>query len=365
MDSRPQDDFNQPESVMIDDDARVTDEMVSNEPPASGMPGEDDDGSLLGLSDDFEAELASLLAPDLDAIDLGDLGDLDGLVAEARPAGTPDGEQPDDAATIIETTVAVATVQATGEAIALSAPEAGSDDVAASAPETVEATVSIEAISVTTTTAVVVVEETAPMAAGLPDVEVAEIDVAAPALAAPSPSTPADQPLLETLPAAAAPVEASIAAPAEFDVPAVTDASVVAAVEAIAEAAAMTAEAMDETRAAGPEAPLEAMSFEAALEAQDIQEKGFEAAVRGAADRAEARFLFQMPVHTVPDCKRVAAVNLPGTEKPVTVLVLLQEDGRSVRMEDARASDNPFAGMAVSYGGLLAHLKSLPTRSAA
>lgn len=361
MDSRPQDDFNQPESVMIDDDARATDETVANEQLVSSTshtPAADAGEPLLDMSDDFEAELASLLAPDLDAIDLGDLDDL---VAEAKPAATADGDPLEDAAATVALTATQAFVQTKGEAIAMSAPQAGSNDVAPSAPETLEAPESIEAVSITTAMAVVVVvEEQAPAALELPDVEITE-----PALDARPPEKPADQPVVEAMPAAVASVEASVAAPADAVVPAATDAGVVAAVEAIAEAAAMTAEAMDETRAAGADAPVEAISFEAALEAQDIEEKGFEAAVRGAADKAEARFLFQMPVHTVPDCKRVAAVNLPGTEKPVTVLVLLQEDGRSIRMEDARGSDNPFAGMAVSYGGLLAHLKSLPTRSAA
>jgi hypothetical protein len=111
--------------------------------------------------------------------------------------------------------------------------------------------------------------------------------------------------------------------------------------------------------------PATAAGFAEALGAQDILAKGFEAAVRSAAAQSKGRFLFQMPVHTVHDCQRVAAVNLAGDESPTTMLVLLAADGRTFRLEDARASDNPFAGMAVSYGGLLAHLKSLPTRAAA
>ncbi|MDN2582173.1 hypothetical protein [Aquibium sp. ELW1220] len=115
----------------------------------------------------------------------------------------------------------------------------------------------------------------------------------------------------------------------------------------------------------GGDAPAAAANFEEALGAQDILARGFEAAVRSAVEQSAGRFLFQMPVHTVHDCQRVAAVNLAGDEAPTTVLVLLRADGRSFRMEDARGSDNPFAGMAVSYGGLLAHLKSLPSRAAA
>lgn len=355
MDSRPQDDFKQPESAVVDDGTPATHEALSNEQlglSAAGAEAADAGEPLLDMSADFEAELASLLAPDLDAID------LDKPSAEAWTSGTPDGHPLEDAAATVALTAMEASVQTRGEAVSMSAPEAGNNDATPSAPE------SIDAVSITAAIAAVVFEAPAPAVAEFSDVETTD-----PALDARSPEKPADQPVVEAMPAAApaavAPVAVSVAAPADAVVPAATEAGVVAAAEPIAEAAAMTAEAMDETRAAGADAPVEAISFEAALEAQDIEGKGFEAAVRGAADRAEARFLFQMPVHTVPDCKRVAAVNLPGTEKPVTVLVLLQEDGRSIRMEDARGSDNPFAGMAVSYGGLLAHLKSLPTRSAA
>ena len=128
-----------------------------------------------------------------------------------------------------------------------------------------------------------------------------------------------------------------------------------------AEAIVVSRPKSDESRDVTVTAP----SFEEALCAQDMLATGFEAAVRSAAEQAAGRFLFQMPVHSVHDCQRVAAVNLAGDASPATVLVLLAADGRSFRLEDARASDNPFAGMAVSYGGLLAHLKSLPTRAAA
>ena len=266
MDSRPQDTFNPPESAIVDDGTRVSEEAFESEGVVSSAHGTTSGEAVettMDLSDDLESELANLLSPDLDAMD------LDEPVAEARPSRIPDDE-----------------------------------------PH---------------------VED--PLAVTATDTE------------------PSDQ--------------TSVAPPADTSIAAAPDASVVAAAEAIAEAAARTAEAIDVAEAVEPGTPAMAASFEEALEAQDIEAAGFEAAVRGAAGRSSSRFLFQMPVHTVPDCQRVAAVNLAGTETPVTVLVLLRSDGRSVRMEDARASDNPFAGMAVSYGGLLAHLKSLPTRSAA
>ncbi|APH71257.1 hypothetical protein [Aquibium oceanicum] len=112
-------------------------------------------------------------------------------------------------------------------------------------------------------------------------------------------------------------------------------------------------------------APLEVVEFELSLNSQDIAECGFEAAVRHAADKADGHFLFLMPAHMIEDCQRVAAVSVGGGDDRSTVLVLLQDDGRSVRIEDAEGSANPFAGMALSYGGLLRHLKDLPESMAA
>jgi hypothetical protein len=125
------------------------------------------------------------------------------------------------------------------------------------------------------------------------------------------------------------------------------------------------ADAAEQTPAEHAGMPLEAVEFELALNAQDIVTSGFEGAVRRAAEMAEGSFLFHMPAHASPDCQRVAAVSLAGPDAPFTLLVLLGGDGRTVKLEDAQASDNPLAGMAVSYGGLLAHLKSLPARAAA
>ncbi|MEX0409080.1 hypothetical protein ABGN05_25900 [Aquibium sp. LZ166] len=112
-------------------------------------------------------------------------------------------------------------------------------------------------------------------------------------------------------------------------------------------------------------APLEVVEFELSLNSQDIAESGFEAAVRHAADKADGNFLFLMPAHMIEDCQRVAAVSVGRGEDQSTVLVLLQDDGRSFRMENAEESANPFAGMALSYGGLLRHLKELPDSIAA
>lgn len=206
---------------------------------------------------------------------------------------------------------------------------------------------------------------------------VAEASAAAEAITMQQPDAPAET---SARPEAAPPAE-----PAAAEAPVAAPAARAAADDGQADrdaVAGATAEAADDAGAARDDAdivvagailvaqrdgdvPATAAGFAEALGAQDILAKGFEAAVRSAAAQSKGRFLFQMPVHTVHDCQRVAAVNLAGDESPTTMLVLLAGDGRTFRLEDARASDNPFAGMAVSYGGLLAHLKSLPSRAAA
>jgi hypothetical protein len=173
------------------------------------------------------------------------------------------------------------------------------------------------------------------------------------------PLTAEDDPALET-----APVESMLEASALEEPAADRTREAEPAPNAEGEAAAPV-DAADLTQAAHAGMPLEAVEFELALNAQDIVAKGFEAAVRRAAEMADGHFLFHMPAHAVPDCQRVAAVSLASPDAPFTLLVLLGADGRSVRLEDAQASDNPLAGMAVSYGGLLAHLKSLPASAAA
>ncbi|QDZ01048.1 hypothetical protein FQ775_12015 [Nitratireductor mangrovi] len=113
---------------------------------------------------------------------------------------------------------------------------------------------------------------------------------------------------------------------------------------------------MDAQQIIAPEAdrtPLEAVEFELALNSQNIFESGFETAVHRAAEKADAAVLFHMPAPDLPDCQRIAAVSLGDGADAHTLLVLLQADGGSFRIESAAASDNPFAGIALSYRGLL------------
>lgn len=479
MDSRPHDDFFPPERSVPDDASRPAETVSAGDAASAAQAQAPDSRDLYDAIDDLELELAGLLTPDLEAMDIeaveldaAGLGTLDieaelgAIELEAALRAAPGAEATDrDARDVDAAGRPEAAPAASGPAVAelpaaepaLALPPETAEARTDAAPETVraeafETDMLIEAIelelsldaadgtiapeaeaaeapaNVADTGTVVAdgsgdtdFEQAATVAVAqdevLPAGDEAAAGIAATGSEADEPvaaAAPADEPLdgsLGPMPVAdmAAPAGEEHETPVEAVADAAPEAGPVQAVEpalpVIAEApatadapaaeaggeapgdetgaSAVEAEATAEVEAAEhggaeivlPEAitaaprqddvPAEAAAFEQALGAQDILANGFEAAVRSAAAQAAGRFLFQMPVHTVRDCQRVAAVNLAGDASPATVLVLLAADGRSFRLEDARASDNPFAGMAVSYGGLLAHLKSLPTRAAA
>lgn len=404
MDSRSHDDFIQPERSIVDDCSPAPEAASTSEQAMSHAltdPSASDE--LDGVIDDLELELASLLTPELEAMD------LEGTIADApvlAPSETLDVQAVDQPAAMIATadldTPAQPAGPATVVAEAAPAPTNAPTGSTASDAQAVETgtlagaddlELALDAMAADMLAAETVVVSPVPMNA-----EPVAIEAVADARA-PQPALPETPPMVEaavvessgqTLGATAtvpvAPRPGDIAGPDASD-GALVEASAALPPESFAAVDAATAEAVmaepaapeivpaqaivipEPAAEAGNASPApdmsEAVSFEQALDAQDILSAGFEAAVRAAAGRSNARFLFQMPLHTVADCQRVAAVNLPGDEAPKTVLILLRADGRSYRMEDARASDNPFAGMAVSYGGLLAHLKSLPVRAAA
>ena len=450
MDSRPHDDFLLPELSVLDDASPASRTVHAAEEASSPAPAEaagTDD--LHHAIDDLELELADLLTPDLEAMDLdapaaaapgfgtaetqnepaGALADADADASDRAGAEPEFTAQPETTAAAADATAAAeADVLREAVELELALDEMAADMLAAEAPteddrasgETVAA-VPAETVVVPPIAAIAepAGDETAagdamtdPDADAPSELEPLEVGASAVEPAGPSPiaqtgdqfvamtaepevaehaatvealaSTPEDaaaeavasagpeaQPIAEASPAET-PVAASPAqAPADQGQVfqgAATGGTAEAAEDAVAarDEGIVVAEAiMVPQQDTGGDAPAAAANFEEALGAQDILARGFEAAVRSAVEQSAGRFLFQMPVHTVHDCQRVAAVNLAGDEAPTTVLVLLRADGRSFRMEDARGSDNPFAGMAVSYGGLLAHLKSLPSRAAA
>lgn len=124
---------------------------------------------------------------------------------------------------------------------------------------------------------------------------------------------------------------------------------------------------MDVATETAPDAsglPLEAVEFDLALSSRDIVECGFETAVRDAAEKSGAVFLFQMPVIEVEDTQRIAALRVGEAEERHTVLVHLRADGVSFRVEDAAVSESPFAGIALSFGGVLDCLDGLESIAA-
>ena len=376
MDSRPYDDFIQPERSIVDEASPSLETTSTGRqalfPAPAEATGTDD---LHDAIDDLEFELADLLAPDLEAMDL-----------EEPSTDTP---APEISETLAEDAGGEA-VAALGATVPDASGQPAAEPIVASEPAATDAPSASDTLAVDDGTLL-----------DADELEPTLDDMAAEFLAAEPEATVEDHPVSEA--PAVAPAETvvvprvvTVAEPMDIEM-AVGDERATAApdmppvIEASAETSGQAPVAETaELPAAEPATPVEQeraeaiavpppestagtdnpdsgapVTFEQALDAQDFSAAGFEAAVRGAADRSRSRFLFQMPVHTVADCQRVAAVNLPGDESPKTVLVLLAADGRSYRMEDARDSDNPFAGMAVSYGGLLAHLKSLPTRAAA
>lgn len=123
-------------------------------------------------------------------------------------------------------------------------------------------------------------------------------------------------------------------------------------------------DAATETAQAPAGLPLEAVEFDLALCSRDIVESGFETAVREAAEKSGAVFLFQMPVIEVEDTQRVAALRVGEADERHTVLVHLRADGVSFEVENAADSQSPFAGIALSFGGVLDCLDGLDSLAA-
>ncbi|WP_311029300.1 hypothetical protein [Mesorhizobium koreense] len=98
------------------------------------------------------------------------------------------------------------------------------------------------------------------------------------------------------------------------------------------------------------------MGFELALQLQDLQSSGFEAAVTAAVDSVGGEVLFDMPLPAETDCQRVAAVSVGSGEERALVLVMLPKDGEALRVETVEESSHPVAGIVAAYVGLMDHL---------
>jgi hypothetical protein len=130
------------------------------------------------------------------------------------------------------------------------------------------------------------------------------------------------------------------------------DASNVLAGEAPPETQPAMPESTDQQAADKPDT----MGFELALQLQDLQSSGFEAAVTAAVDSVGGEVLFDMPLPEETDCQRVAAVSVGSGEKRALVLVMLPKDGEALRVETVEESSHPVAGIVAAYAGLMNHL---------
>jgi hypothetical protein len=95
------------------------------------------------------------------------------------------------------------------------------------------------------------------------------------------------------------------------------------------------------------------MGFELAVQLQDFQSSGFEAAVAAAVDSVGGELLFDMPVPAETDCQRVAAVSLGSGEERALMLVMLSTEGDVLRVETVEESSHPVAGIVAAYVGLM------------
>lgn len=98
------------------------------------------------------------------------------------------------------------------------------------------------------------------------------------------------------------------------------------------------------------------MGFELALQLQDLQSSGFEAAVAAAVDSVGGEVLFDMPLPEETDCQRVAAVSVGSGKDRTLILVMLPHEGDMLRVETVEESSHPVAGIVAAYVGLMDHL---------
>ena len=100
----------------------------------------------------------------------------------------------------------------------------------------------------------------------------------------------------------------------------------------------------------------DSMGFELALQLQDVELEGFEAAVAAAADSAGGALLFDMPMPAETDCRRVAAVSIGSGDSRLLMLVTQPNDEAALRVETVDKSSHPVAGIVAAYAGLMDRL---------
>lgn len=115
----------------------------------------------------------------------------------------------------------------------------------------------------------------------------------------------------------------------------------------------------DSVQAQEMDISLEAVELELALQLQDIVTSGFAESVQGAVEAAGYTFLFQMPAVNCEGSQKIAAISAGAGEDRRILLVHLDEDGQTVRVEAPEGSENSIAELAASYAGMLEQLNSI------
>lgn len=104
------------------------------------------------------------------------------------------------------------------------------------------------------------------------------------------------------------------------------------------------------------EVSLEAVELELALQLQDVVANGFAETVQGAVETAGYRFLFQMPAVGCDDTQCIAAISAGEGDSRRILLVYLDGDGLSVRVEPTGSNDNAYAEIAQSFAEVMEEL---------
>ena len=94
---------------------------------------------------------------------------------------------------------------------------------------------------------------------------------------------------------------------------------------------------------------LATVELELALGFVEFADHDFETALQPALDAGGANLLFVLPAPVMPDSSKVAAISMGSGDERRVLLIVLDADGRTARIEKADADQNPFAPLASSF----------------
>ena len=97
---------------------------------------------------------------------------------------------------------------------------------------------------------------------------------------------------------------------------------------------------------------LETIELELALESLDLVGSPFEDRVESALESVGGALLFYMPDACSPGVLKVAAVSTGEDETRRTLLVLLEENGETIRVESCADHASPISAVALSFAQL-------------